>query len=242
VYAAFASPRDAVAAALRAQVDLYGASWGEVGPLRVRMGLHTGEVERQGDHYFGAALDRCARLTAAAHGGQVLLSSATAEVREALPAAAGLRDLGEHRLKDLQRPERLFPARGAGLAPDFPALRSLESFPNNLPVQPTALIGRVREVAAGRGLLQHSDARMLTLTGPGGVGKTRLGLQIAAETLREFPDGTFFVDLAPIISEDLVIPSIAKTLSVQEAANQADPGPSQGPPARSASAPRAGQL
>jgi class 3 adenylate cyclase len=108
VYAAFASPRDAVAAALRAQVDLYRASWGEVGPLRVRMGLHTGEVERQGDHYFGAALDRCARLTAAAHGGQVLLSSATAEVREALPAAAGLRDLGEHRLKDLQRPERLF--------------------------------------------------------------------------------------------------------------------------------------
>ncbi|MGH7318114.1 MAG: ATP-binding protein, partial [Candidatus Rokuibacteriota bacterium] len=185
------------------------------------MGLHTGEVERQGDHYFGAVLYRCARLTAAAHGGQVLLSSATAElVREALPAAAGLRDLGEHRLKDLQRPERLFQLVAPGLAPDFPALRTLESFPNNLPVQPTALIGRVREVAAGRGFLQHSDARMLTLTGPGGVGKTRLGLQIAAETLREFPDGTFFIDLAPIISEDLVIPSIAKTLSVQEAANR----------------------
>jgi class 3 adenylate cyclase len=243
VYAAFASPRDAVAAALRAQLDLHGASWGEVGPLRVRMGLHTGEVERQDDHYFGAVLYRCARLTAAAHGEQVLLSSATAElVREALPADAGLRDLGEHRLKDLQRPERLFQLVAPGLPPDFPALRTLESFPNNLPVQPTPLIGRVREVAAGRGLLQHSDARMLTLTGPGGVGKTRLGLQIAAETLREFPDGTFFVDLAPIISEDLVIPSIAKTLSVAGGRQPADPGPSQGIPAGSASAPRAGQL
>ena len=123
VYAAFASPRDAVAAALRAQQRLRGEAWGEIGPLRVRMGLHTGEVEREGDHYFGAALYRCARLTNAAHGGQVLLSSATAElVREALPAAAGLRDLGEHRLKDLQRPERVFqlvasrPGRGVPAA------------------------------------------------------------------------------------------------------------------------------
>ncbi len=217
VYAAFASPRDAVAAAVRAQQDLHATAWGEVGPLRVRMGLHTGEVERQGDHYFGAALYRCARLTDAAHGGQVLLSSATAElVREALPAAADLRDLGDHRLKDLQRPERVFQLVAPGLAVDFPALRTLESFPNNLPVQPTPLIGREREVVRARGLLQHPETRLLTLTGPGGVGKTRLGLQIAADALREFPDGTFFVDLAPVISADLVIPSIAKTLSVQE--------------------------
>ena len=221
VYAAFASPRDAVAAALRAQHDLHGASWGEVGPLRVRMGLHTGEVERQGDHYFGAALYRCARLTNAAHGGQVLLSLATAElVREALPAAADLRDLGDHRLKDLQRPERVFQLVAPGLAVDFPALRTLESFPNNLPVQPTLLIGREREVVTARGLLQHPETRLVTLTGPGGVGKTRLGLQIAADVLREFPDGTFFVDLAPVIPADLVIPSVAKTLSVQEAANR----------------------
>jgi predicted ATPase/class 3 adenylate cyclase len=221
VYAAFASPRDAVAAALRAQHDLQGASWGEVGPLRVRMGLHTGEVERQGDHYLGAALYRCARLTNAAHGGQVLLSSATAElVRQRLPAGADLRDLGEHRLKDLQRPERVFQLAAPGLAVAFPALRTLESFPNNLPVQPTPLIGREREVAAARGLLEHSETRLLTLTGPGGVGKTRLGLQIAADALREFPDGTFFVDLAPVNSADLVIPSIAKTLSVQEAASR----------------------
>jgi predicted ATPase/class 3 adenylate cyclase len=221
VYAAFTSPRDAVAAALRAQRDLDEVSWGEVGPLRVRMGLHTGEVERQGDHYFGAALYRCARLTDAAHGGQVLLSSATAElVREALPAATDLRDLGHHRLKDLQRPERIFQVVAPGLAVDFPALRTLESFPNNLPIQPTPLIGREREVVRARDLLQHPETRLLTLTGPGGVGKTRLGLQIAAEALREFPDGTFFVDLAPVISADLVIPSIAKTLSVQEVTNR----------------------
>jgi predicted ATPase/class 3 adenylate cyclase len=221
VYAAFASPRDAVAAALRAQHELDGARWGAVGPLRVRMGLHTGEVERQGDHFFGAALYRCGRLANAAHGGQVLLSSATAElVREALPPATELRDLGNHRLKDLQRAERVFQLMAPGLVVDFPALRTLESFPNNLPIQPTPLIGRAREVAAARGLLQHPETRLLTLTGPGGVGKTRLGLQIAADALRDFPDGAFFVDLAPVLSPDLVIPSIAKTLSVQEATNR----------------------
>ncbi len=136
VYAAFASPRDAVEAALQAQRDLQGASGGEGGPLRVRMGLHTGEVERQGEHYFGPALYRCARLTNAAHGAQVVLSSATAElVRDALPAAASLRDLGEHRLKDLQRPERIFQLAAPGLPVDFPPLRTLEGFPNNLPAQ-----------------------------------------------------------------------------------------------------------
>ena len=221
VYAAFSSPRDAVEAALQAQRDLQGVSGGEGDPLRVRMGLHTGEVERQGEHYFGPALYRCARLTNAAHGAQVLLSSATAElVRDTLPAATGLRDLGEHRLKDLQRPERIFQLAAPGLPVDFPPLRTLESFPNNLPVQPTPLIGREREVATARGLLQHPETRLLTLTGPGGVGKTRLGLQIAADALREFRDGTFFIDLASVMSADLVIPSIAKTLSVEEASRR----------------------
>src|SRR5262249_7152065 len=163
--------------------------------------------------YFGAALYRCGRLTNAAHGGQVLLSSATAElVRDALPAGTGLRDLGEYRLRDLQRPARIFQLATPGLPVDFPPLRTLESFPNNLPVQPPRRIGRERELAAARDLLHHPETRLLTLTGPGGVGKTRLGLQVAADALREFRDGTFFVDLGSVGSADLVVPSIAGTL------------------------------
>ena len=221
VYAVFASPRDAVVAALRAQHDLRGAAWGEVGALRVRMGLHTGEVERQGTHYFGVALHRCGRLANAGHGGQVLLSATTADlVREALPGTADLRDLGEHRLRDLQRPERIFQLVVPGLDADFPALRTLERVQNNLPVQPTPFIGREREVVAARDLLQHPETQLLTLTGAGGVGKTRLGLQVAADSLRAFPDGTFVVELGPVTAADLVIPSIAKTVSVPEASGR----------------------
>src|SRR4029453_11325358 len=114
----------------------------------------------------------------------------------------------------------IFQLVAPSLAEVFPALRTLESFLKNLPVQPTAFIGRDREVAAVRGMLRLSDTRVLTLTGPGGVGKTRISLQVAADSLREFPDGTFFVELTPIISADLVVPSVAKTLHVEEATNR----------------------
>src|SRR5262249_441297 len=160
--------------------------WGEIGPLRVRMGLHTGEVERQGDHYFGAALYRCGRLSNAAHGGQVLLSSATADlVREALPIGAELRDLGDHRLRDLQRSGRVVHWVAGCWGGGSPPLRTIERFPHNLPVQPTPLVGRERELATARDFLRQPEKRLLTLTGPGGVGKTRLALQVAADLLRE---------------------------------------------------------
>src|SRR4029453_17345010 len=192
VYGAFAAPGGAVAAALAGQEALQrepwgagaaarrgggglrGEPWGATGPLRARMGVHTGEVERQGGHYFGAPLYRCARLTAAAHGGQVVLSEAAAAlVRGVLPEGAALRDLDVHRLKDLQRPERVFQLVAPGLPGDFPPLRTLDAFPNNLPLQATPFLGREREAGAVRQQLAGPDVRLVTLTGPGGVGKTR---------------------------------------------------------------------
>src|SRR5262245_53691396 len=177
VYAAFARPTDAVAAALAGQLALSREPWGATGELRVRMGIHLGEVERQGAHYFGAPLYRCSRLTATAHGGQAVLSGAVAEVvRDALPAGAALRDLGAHRLKDLQRPERVFQLLYPDLPGEFPPLRTLDARPHNLPVQVTSFVGREREVAAVRAALEAH--RLVTLTGVGGCGKTRLALQV----------------------------------------------------------------
>ena len=141
VYAAFARPTDAVAAALAGQRGPAAGGLGRAGELRARMGLHLGEVERQGARYFGAPLYRCARLTATANGGQAVLSEATRLVRDALPAGAGLRDLGEHRLKDLPRPERVFQLTAPGTSAEFPPLATLDALPHNLPVQPTGFVG-----------------------------------------------------------------------------------------------------
>jgi predicted ATPase/class 3 adenylate cyclase len=218
LFAVFPSAGDGVAAALALQRALGAERRPEGIALRVRMALHTGDaVAREGD-YVGGAVNRCARLRAAAHGGQVLLSRATQElVADHLPEGVSLRDLGECRLKDLVRPERVFQLRHAELPADFPPLQSLATRPNNLPAQPTPLIGREVEQEAVRRLLGREEVRLVTLTGPGGTGKTRLGLQVAAELLEEFADGVFFVDLAPIRDPELVVGTIAQALGVRGA-------------------------
>jgi predicted ATPase/class 3 adenylate cyclase len=211
--AAFATAPDALEAALAAQRTLQAEPWEEVGSLRVRMALHTGAAEVRESDYFGPPLNRVAHLLAAAHGGQVLFSLAAAElVRDHLPEGASLRDMGERRLQDLVRPERIFQLVTPELPADFPPLRSLEAFPNNLPLQLTSFIGRGREMEEVKRLL--GIHRLLTLTGAGGCGKTRLALQVAADRLAEYADGAWFVDLAPLADPTLVPQAVAATLGV----------------------------
>jgi class 3 adenylate cyclase len=218
---AFTTAPDALEAALDAQRLLFEERWAESDPLRVRMALHMGAAEERNGDYFGPPVNRVARLLSAAHGGQVLLSLATQElVRDQLPKGTSLRDLGEHRLKDLFRPERVFQLLAPELPSEFPPLRTLDAYRNNLPLQPTPLVGREKEVAEVCERLSHPEVRLLTLTGAGGTGKTRLGLQAAAELTQEFDDGVFFVSLAAIRDLELVVGAVAGTLGVKEAGGQ----------------------
>jgi predicted ATPase/class 3 adenylate cyclase len=210
---AFARARDAAAAAADAQQAL------ESGAVRVRMGIHTGEPLRTDEGYVGMDIHRGARIAAAGHGGQVLLSQTAQElVQDSLPGEFALEDLGEHRLKDLSRSQRIFQLVAEGLERDFPPLATLESRPTNLPPQPTPLIGRERELTEVVELLRSPDVRLLTLTGPGGAGKSRLALQAAADLLDDFGDGAFFVGLAGIADSSIVVPTIAQALGVKESA------------------------
>jgi len=215
----FASAARAVAAAVAAQRALHGFAWPQDAVLRVRMGLHTGEGTPAGGDYIGLDVHRAARICGAAHGGQILISHSTrALVEGTLPPGVALRSLGERRLKDLLRPEHLFQVVAPELPPEFPPVRTLDRAPNNLPTQLTSFIGRQRELGAARRLLDGT--RLLTLTGPGGTGKTRLALQLGVEVIDRFPDGVFFVGLAPIADPELVPSTIGQALGLQEAAGR----------------------
>jgi predicted ATPase/class 3 adenylate cyclase len=216
---AFARATDAVLAAVTIQRSLANHPWPGGVLVQVRMGLHTGEPRLASEGYVGLDVHHAARIMGAGHGGQVLLSQTTRDlVEHALPEGVHLRDIGEHRLKDLGRKSRLFQLVIADMPADFPPLRTLDAHPNNLPIQPTPLVGREHDVLAVKDLLYREQVCLVTLTGPGGVGKTRLSLQVAAELSEHFRDGIFFVSLAPLSDPALVVPTIAKTLGIREAA------------------------
>jgi predicted ATPase/class 3 adenylate cyclase len=216
--AAFADPAAAVAATVAAQRALSAEPWPETGPIRVRMAIHLGQAvpSLHGD-YLAPSLNRLARLMAAGHGGQVLLTTAArTAVGERLPDGVSVISVGKHRLRDLLEAEEVWQLVIPGLPATFPPLKSLEKHPTNLPPQPTPLIGRDAEVAALSDLLDDPGPHVVTLTGPGGVGKTRLAIAAAMEALRAFDDGAFLVALSGIEDASLLLPEIAAVLGVRE--------------------------
>ncbi len=219
LHAAFQDPRDAVVAAVHIQIALDEPASTDALALRVRCGMHAGVIERRDGDYFGSAVNRAARIMSAAHGGQVLVSQAVADlIRDRLPDGLSLRDLGAVRLRDLSSAERVYQVVHAKLRSDFPALRSLEAVPNNLPQQVTTFIGREREQEEVKAALKK--ARLLTLSGIGGMGKTRLSLQVAADVINDYSDGVWFVELAPITDSNLVPQAVASVLGVKEEAGR----------------------
>jgi predicted ATPase/class 3 adenylate cyclase len=216
LHAVFETAHAAAMAAVAAQRALSEQRWGATGPLRVRMGLHTGEAQARAGDYFGPVVNRAARLAAAAHGGQILVSHATeAVLRDHLGGDLGLVDLGEHRLRDLSRPEHVFQLHGLGLTEDFPPLRSLDAVPGNLPVPVTSFVGREQESERVAATLEQ--ARAVTLTGVGGVGKTRLALHVAgaASVSARYRDGCWLCELDPVRDPEAVAEAIVAAFGIE---------------------------
>jgi predicted ATPase/class 3 adenylate cyclase len=218
-FVVFAQATAAAAAAVRIQQDLYAESWETPWPLKVRIALHTGEADlRQGD-YYGTDVNRCARLRGIGHGGQVLLSEATwVLVQDDLPPEVTAQDEGQHRLKDLSRPEHVYQLIIPDLPQDFPPLRSLGIFPTNLPVQLTEFIGRQEASKATRKSLQAG--RLLTIVGPGGIGKSRLAIEVAADLAEQFRHGVFFVPLAPLTDDQYIVTTINDSIGLRSPAGR----------------------
>lgn len=213
--AAFAEPKSALEAAVAAQLALKSENWPELVQIRVRMALHTGAVESRDDDYFGPPVNRVARLLGTASGGQSILSQTTFDlVRDSLPNEVSFINLGSHQLKDLARPEQVFQICHPSLPSSFPALRSLSKHPNNLPKQVTNFIGREKEAACLMGLIEKG--RMVTLTGSGGTGKSRLSIHVAANMIEKFPDGAWFVELASLDEPRFVALTVCDALGLKE--------------------------
>jgi predicted ATPase/class 3 adenylate cyclase len=217
-YAVFDNTARALSAAHAAQMAVLAQDWGKT-PIRIRIALHTGSAELRENDYFGPSVNHVARLLSAGHGGQILVSASTqALAQDQLPDGLSFCDMGEHRLKDLKGVERIYQLDAPELPADFPPLRSLDSYLNNLPVQLTSFVGRRREIDDIDQLLVEN--RLLTLSGPPGTGKTRLALHMARRNLDRFQDGVFFVDLAPINDPRLVPGTIAQVLNLKEGSRQ----------------------
>jgi predicted ATPase/class 3 adenylate cyclase len=213
--AAFSQASQALEASAAAQSALIAENWQLEEPLRVRMALHTGAAEARDGDYVGASLNRIGRLLPVSNGGQILLTQATEQLaRDNLPDGARLLDLGQHHFRDLVQPERIFQLALSGLPEHFPPLKTLDTTPNNLPVQLTSFVGRRQELEEIRTF--WSSTRLLTLIGPGGTGKTRLALQAAAESAENFVDGVWLVELASLTNPAMIMQSIASTLNLRE--------------------------
>ena len=211
VMAVFNSPTEALFTAIATQKAMQSEAWQDTDPLMIRMGLHTGKAQYRQDDYYGSTVNRAARLMSIGHGGQILLSGATWElVKEDIPEGITVENMGSHTLRGLIHPEHVFQVLIPGMVAEFPPLKSVENRLNNLPVQVTPFVGRESEIEALSKLSLDPDLSLISIIAPGGMGKTRLALELGERILDRFQNGVFFVELAPISDSGNIIPAVAE--------------------------------